>query len=86
MASNCQTCEWPINTGMYCSRCQEAMRQELIRLRIAYDVLGAAFQHVRDTIHALPDPLLDPLAKACRESKGPCWCGCHLSEVQAVPD
>ena len=38
---------------------------------------------VKGVIDTLPNEQREPFVVACREYKGPCFCGCHTSEAQA---
>jgi len=60
---------------------RDSLRMELEAVKMAYGVLGGALDAIRKGIHSLPDEQLAILAPMCRSMKGPCWCGCHISEV-----
>jgi hypothetical protein len=43
--------------------------------------LQASLDMAISFIHDLPQLCLDPIANACREFDGPCFCGCHERSV-----
>lgn len=44
------------------------------------DVFTLAAERIRDS--AFDHRLAMIAAERCRNEKGPCWCGCHITQVQ----
>jgi hypothetical protein len=48
-----------------------------------YGIWSRWVEVVKGVVQSLPDDQREAFIIACREYKGPCFCGCHTSEVQS---
>ena len=51
--------------------------------RESYAIWSRWIGVVNGVVDSLPEQHREAFVVACREYKGPCFCGCHTSEVQA---
>jgi len=76
-----------VNVAGDCSAVQR-LKKERDEARVGADRFLATIRAVRDIVHAEVDKkdgpgdgFLDRIVLACRNHKGPCFCGCHITKI-----